>query len=605
MNSEAGPEAMNPAPAVPEPMQSTPAPAPTAPVAATGGARWLLAFGLAGLALVITAAGILLLGSRATPEALRYVPADMSIVAELRMDLPGDQLEKVGNLLAHFPGFKDQSILPDKITESLDKIVRQASGGTADYVTKIQPWLAGPLFAGAEPTSTSAQTLGPTGSLGNRGVVVFTTNGAVTCDPFTQGSTATELHNGITIHDGPAGDAGTAACALDGRYAIVGDSVSVKAALDAHANHVGMDGNSQYQAARDALGQDRLATIYFSVRALATGALNGALPNALEGVLSSDLPTQPPEVTNALAALPAWAIAGIRAEDSALVADFVTAPIGTLPGPSGSPYLTMPPAHASRLAAILPADTAVLYDVHGAGAAIQNALTAVRAQPQLGAPFGQLDATLGVLGGSAGLVGWIDDAGIVAVPDGSSVTGGVILIAADDATATAKADQVRSLLTLAAIGGSVDVHDTVINGTKVTTADLGDATGLLQQAGVPGLAIPPGSHVAISFATHGAALIVGAGEGFVRHVLETASGSSLADQPSYKTALGLAQAENTGELYIAFQALTPLIEANIPAGDRPAYESDAKPYLAPFDSFLETMSQANGGLRLRFVVTVK
>src|SRR5215207_4276166 len=60
--------------------------------------RLLAGLGIAGLILVITAGVLFLLGSPTTPEALKYIPADSAAVFEVRMDLPGDQMQKLGNL---------------------------------------------------------------------------------------------------------------------------------------------------------------------------------------------------------------------------------------------------------------------------------------------------------------------------------------------------------------------------------------------------------------------------------------------------------------------------------------------------------------------------
>ena len=541
----------------------------------------------------MTAIALILLGSRPTPEALRYIPANMPVVAELRVDLPGDQLQKVGNLLAHFPGFKDQSTLTSKLDEALARITTQASSGSASYATDVKPWLAGPLFVGAAvPSSTGNAAAGtPTPSA----VAVFTTDGKVTCDPITKGSTAKETYKGVDIH---GGDAGAMACALDGRYGLVGDSASIKAALDAHANHSGVDGNSQYNKARDALGGDRLATVYFSVEALKSGALASAIPA---------LASAGTDVNAALAALPSWVIAGFRAEDAAIVADIVSAPAGPLPGPSGSTLLTMPPAHVSRLAPLLPSDTAAFYELHGSGVLGQNLLTSLRASPALSPALGQLDAALGVLGGPQALIGWIDDAGIVVIPDGSSLTGGILAQAPDDATAAAKADQIRSFLTLAGLSGGISSRDIDINGTKVTIADLGDISSLLQQAGpaAGGLTLPPGTHIVISVAARGSTVLIGGGESFARRILETAAGSSLADQASYKTALGLSFASNSGQVYVAAAPLLAFADTAIPADAKASFDSDVKPYVAPFDAFIETAWSDPSGIRIRFVITVK
>jgi uncharacterized protein DUF3352 len=595
-----GPEpaaVVEPAPPPPGVVAPPPPPASVPPPASSpsgaSGRRWLIAFGVAGLVLGVTAIALILLGSRSTPEALRYVPANMPVVAEVRVDLPGDQLQKVGNLLAHFPGFKDQSTLTSKLDEALARITTQASNGSASYATDVKPWLAGPLFVGAQMPATGGGA--SLDSSTPSAVAVFTTDGKVTCDPITNGSTSKEAYKGFDIH---GGEAGAVACAIDGRYALVGDSTSIKAALDAHANHSGIDGDSQYAKARDALGGDRLATVYLSVDALKSGAFPSLVPG---------LPSAGTDVTSALAALPPWVIAGLRAEDSAIVADIVSGPTGTMPSPSGSPLLTMPPAHSSRLAPLVPADTVALYELHGTGVLGQNLLTTLRANAALSPVLGQLDATLGVLGGPQSLIGWIDDAGIVVIPDGSSLTGGILVQAADEATATAKADQIRSLLTLAGLSSGITTRDIDVNGTKVTIADLGDISSLLQQAGqaAGGLSVPPGTRIVISVAAHGSTVLIGAGESFARRILETAAGSSLADRAAYKTALGLSFPSNSGQLYVAAAPLLAFADTAIPTDAKASFDADVKPYIAPFDAFIETVASDPSGTRIRFVITVK
>src|SRR5262245_30719196 len=94
----------------PAPAEASPAPAngpadaqggpgaPTTPVSAGGGAsrgRWLIAFGVAGLAVALTIGAFALLGAPATPTALKYIPGDAAAVVEIRMDLPGDQMENL------------------------------------------------------------------------------------------------------------------------------------------------------------------------------------------------------------------------------------------------------------------------------------------------------------------------------------------------------------------------------------------------------------------------------------------------------------------------------------------------------------------------------
>jgi len=573
----------------------------------SGRTRWLIAGGGIIAAVAVVAVAISVMASRPTPAALTYVPRDSDVVIELRPDLPGDQQQRVGNLLAHFPGFKDQSTLAQKLDESLARITSTISNGSVDYASQVKPWLAGPIFAAGDYPSLDTST-NPTFA------IVFTTDGSVTCDPFTGTSTQTETYRGLAVHK-PANES-SAACVLDGKHAVVGTLDGVKAALDAHADHTAIDGLAAYQAARGKLAGDQLATVYVAYRQMSAGMFEG---------LSSALPSMGADVAALADALPEWAIVGLRAESNALLVDMVVAPfdanatslLGLFNQPGASPIampslLTAPPAHVSTLAAMVPANTAVLYELHGTGVTVQNVLASLQAMSGLGGPyssFGQLDAVLGALGGVGGLVGWVGDAGVVVLSDGATADGGVILLAPDEATAVAKADQIRGWLTLAG-QGLATTTDTSIDGTKVTLVDFGDASSLLAQLGAPSTgaaAIPPGTRIVLSVAAHGSAVILGSGESFARQVIETAGGSSLADQSSYKAAIGLASASNVGQLYVAVPPLLALAEKLIPASDssRSYYESDLKPYLVPFDAIVETAATDGSGMRVRFVLTVK
>ncbi|MCI0582460.1 MAG: hypothetical protein L0227_06115, partial [Chloroflexi bacterium] len=119
-----------PIPAAPDavPAQAAGFSAPPAPVAPSGGSRvrWAIGLGVAGLAVVVAIGAYLLLAGQPTPEALRYIPGDAAMVIEIRPELPGDQLQKVGNLLSHFPGFDDQATLTDKIDEAVSRLVGSA-----------------------------------------------------------------------------------------------------------------------------------------------------------------------------------------------------------------------------------------------------------------------------------------------------------------------------------------------------------------------------------------------------------------------------------------------------------------------------------------------
>src|SRR5205823_12146201 len=76
-------------------------------------------------------------------------------------------------------------------------------------------------------------------------------------------ATTTEAVGTLTMTVSADGDD---ACLLDGRYGLLGDPASVKAALDAHAKRSGVDSVAEYRTARDTLGGDRLLTFFVSGR---------------------------------------------------------------------------------------------------------------------------------------------------------------------------------------------------------------------------------------------------------------------------------------------------------------------------------------------------
>ena len=112
------------------------APIATTPLATSGGSRagarprrsrvrWLVAGVIVALVVGITAVATLsLTGASPTSTVVGYVPADSVAYGELRLDLPGDQRQEVGEFLSKFPGFADQAALDNKLDEVLDRLLR-------------------------------------------------------------------------------------------------------------------------------------------------------------------------------------------------------------------------------------------------------------------------------------------------------------------------------------------------------------------------------------------------------------------------------------------------------------------------------------------------
>jgi Protein of unknown function (DUF3352) len=538
-------------------------------------ARWLVAVVVAGLAVAVTVIAIVVLAGRQAPEALDYVPDDAVVVAELRLDLPGDQLQKVGNVLSHFPGFADQSTLGNKLDRAGDRLLELISNGTVDYMTDIKPWVSGPVYLALMNLETN-----PTAGTPRSELLVATTNGAAGCQELFAGrARAAERYRGLDIE---VLSDGTGACVDDGRYVIAGDLASVKAGLDAHADGSGIDHDTRYRAARDALGGDRLATVY------ASGDVVARLEGATGGASS-------PGGFFAAAAIPAWSIFGVRAEDDAVVVDAVTA---ALPEPSAGPSLrSLAPVHPSELARHVPGGALAYAEVQGAGTGIVNAVTMIRAEPALADTIAELEAALAGFGGVDRLLGWVDDAGVVVLDDGAdavgSLAGGLLLLAPDEATAVARVESYRSLLALAALGGVVKLETTTVDGFEVTTVTLAEAAG-----------IPAGTQLEASFAVSGRLVVVGTSKAVIHALLATDGDGSLAASDAFGRAMARGLADPRAMAYVSVgRAMT--YGGTLLSSDQAAqYRTDLQPYLAPIEALQMTTTDGPDRPRVRIVMTV-
>jgi hypothetical protein len=576
-----------PAPA-PEGTAAAAGSVPVAPVSpGNGRARWFIAAGIAGVAIAAMIGGVLLLSRPATPTALSYVPGDAPFVAELRLDLPGDQTQHLGNLLAHFPGFADQSTLTDKIDEALSQLVGMAGGAAgvgADYRTDIKPWLNGALFVGVIPPAGGIETAGSEDF-----IVSATTNGAVDCTATFEGQTVThEAYRGLDLVLAPEG---RFACVIDGRQALIGDPATVRKALDAKTDATGMDKRAEYAAARTALGGDRLATLY----------LNGTTLQALMENPTGGVPELPSLMRPAI---PAWIMTGVRAEDDALVIDTVTGPIpAATAGPS---LLPMPAGHASLIAPMLPADTLAYLEIQGAGVGLQNLLTQLREVPELAQPLAMLDG----LGGGGGLVSWIDDVGIAVSVEGTTPETlapdvALVLVARDEATARSTVSSLDTMLGLAGLGGGLAVSEETINGVQVTTVTITDLGALIPPGTVPGVEVPAlDGPVSFSIAARGRAVILTFGDGAMADVVNAGAGTSLADDAAFKQAAARGVANSQSTMYVAAGAAFDFARGFLPPAELAQFNTAVAPYLDPLDAVLITGSSDAAGARSRIVITV-
>jgi hypothetical protein len=569
----------------------------TTPASTGAGAsrlRWAVGLGVAGAAVAAIVVAVIVFGSRPTPPALTYIPAGAVMVAEVRPDLPGDQLQKFGNLLAHFPGFADQSTLPDKLDETFAQLFSQGSEGNVDYRADIKPWLSGPAFLALMPPSDSAAD-DPMAF--RHGVASLTTTGTVTCETLFKDVAVThETYQGADLLLSP--DA-SAACVVDGQQALVGDPQSVRAALDAHAGSSSIDRDASYQEARASLQGDQLATIYID----GSGYLD-----IFEG-MADGTPGMSGMLLTLRQAFPEWVIEGFRAEDDAVVVEVAAGPQAA-PEPGASPATSLrpvPPAHASAILPFAPANTIAYVEGQGTGVALLNSIDQLRSMPMYTEVLGMLEGQVD----PEELFGWIQDAGMIVAADGAGVGGGLVLIARDAAAATERAATLKGLIALGQLQGlSVDSTDSTVNGASVTTYTIGNLGSLIPPGSLPGslgpgVEVPTDGTVTFSIATKDKAILIGAGEGFVSAALSVQPGTGLADQAGFKTAMSRAVPNSQATMYLAIRDIVTLIEPQIPAEKRAQWETEVKPYVAPFQAFSMTVSaDPVSGSRGRFIVTV-
>jgi hypothetical protein len=534
--------------------------------------------------LVVSTLGFMILSAGAATSALvGYVPANSIGYVEIRLDAPGDQRQNVANLLSHFPGFADQSTLGTKLDEALDQLIGNASGGRQTFTGNIKGWLGDSIavvMTRIPAMTTAAGTDHPKAGL----VLVSVKDPAAArtwADTTLGPATGSETYGGIPLSliDEKGS---TIAYGVVSNVLLAGDPQSVHAAIDSRG--AGTFGDSAaFKGAAASVSGDRMAFAYLDLRQVVTAVDQGRAGTAS--------PT-----AGALDALPAWVTVSVRAESDSLAATVA------LPDTNLAPVAA---THTSVLATRLPGTTVAAGELHDLATILATITTTLRATPGAGGSGtggtqDQLDQAIQALGGIDSLVGWMGDATVAAIPsvDGPlPVAAGLVVQATDAKEAEAKLTQLKNLVSLAGASLGVTTADETYHGTTITLVDLGPVAGAV----VPAAAGLP-SRIAI--AQQNDLVVVGLGDEFVKAVLDTKPGATLADRDTYRAALDKAGASNTGQLFVDLQAVFDLATKGLTADELQHYEADIRPYLAPFRAFAASGSAGDPN-RGRIVVTVK
>jgi hypothetical protein len=586
--------------AVPNPVPAE-APAATAAPASRGrsrGVRWIVA--LLGVVVVIAGSAVvvsLAAGRPAPSVAMGYMPADAVIYTEARLDLPGDQRQKLGAFLSKaLPGFDDQAQLDTKLNDVLDRLVRSASDGKQTWTTDIQPWFGGQLAVGVRLPDLSA--FGPgsattiTGTTDSNGVTVLgapvaaTTPGMGSLDSGLfvatikdrakaeawlasvgdKASTNKTTYNGADLYENA--DKPGAALAVTDSVILGGSTASVKAAVDTNGKG-SFASNEDVKAALATIDQDNVGLTIVRTKTYVDGLIKMIGSSASDALAKTQLDDA------VLGMLPAWQASSIRFENDALAAT------------SSSPawkigYHTA--NHASRLTGHVPAKTVAYAEVHDVGQVLKAIIDTFRALPETKSAFDSFDQALALVGGYQGLFGWWGDAAIAVTPLADGTLGGGLVVEAKDAEAAKRLlGTLTTGLQLAGGGSGVTVRTEDHAGTTITIADLSGVAGMPKD-------LPKGYKAEIAWASNADIAVIGYGRDFVAAVLDAKPGSSLADDARFKGLVDRVGAQNISLGYLDIAGIRGLIEPLVQKEMAPEkwaeYQKEYKPYLEHFDALI-------------------
>jgi hypothetical protein len=525
-----------------------------------------------------------------------YVPADAVSYAEARLDLPGDQRQKLGEFLkTALPGFDDQSQLDVKLNELYDRVTKAATDGKQSWTTDIAPWFGGQLGVAMSPPNLSGftQTTTVLGTVNAGGTVTDTSQAMAPGMPamgnvantlavatikdrakaeawlatvLDQASTNRSTYNGADLYTNADAGGRTFAIAVTDAVLLCGTEASVKAAVDT-------DGKGTFASADDVkaalatIDGDNVGFSVFRAKAYLDASLQAvekASPGTLGGTQIDD---------TVLALIPAWQAQSVRFESDALSVS------------SASPQWALgtdASNRASTLVGHVPANTLAYAELHDVGKTLKAFIDKLRALPELQSQLQSFDQAIAILGGFDAVFGWWGDVAIDVAPVGDGTIGaGIVIKPTDAAAATRFFATVKADLALAA-GSGITVKDEDHNGTTITTVDFSAAAGTSTKK------LPAGYQASISWAVNQDVAVIGYGYDFVEAVLDAGPGHSLGDDARFQALVGRVGAENVGLQFADVAGIRaivePLLQKEAPADKWTNYVKEIKPYLEHFDA---------------------
>jgi hypothetical protein len=378
---------------------------------------------------------------------------------------------------------------------------------------------------------------------------------------------------------------------LGGNVAVAGDITSVKAAVDTKGSQ-SLASDPNFKAADKAAKGDYIGFAYVNTKALFSSML----------AASDGLGTKVPAIGDSVAALiPDWASYQIRAESDAIVGVATNPHVDRGFGPTVN--------RVNKVVDHVPSTAIALVAGNDVGATWVGAFAELGKNPSLKDALGAVDGVAGVFGGVPEALGWIGDAGFVVNQAGKDLECGLVIVPTDPAKATTFFTTVKSFVALGGASAGLTVRDETYGDATITIVSvdlgsLGAMAGGLAGGATDGLSLPSGK-LELAFAVTDQVVVIGSSPDFVKHVLDTDAGTSIASTDSFKSAAGRVGADVTGLTYLDITSIRELAEGKMPADELAKYKKDVQPFLVPFDSFAASSTVGGDLDTITTVVTVK
>ncbi len=530
--------------------------------------RWAVSSAVVLVVVVAAAAGAFVLsGSAGANQSLTagYAPQDTIAFVDMRADLPGDQHQNLADFLSHFPGFKDRAQFDNAFDEILNKVTGAVSPDLT-YQWAFKSWTTGevsiavtslgsfgnvePLFVDFStcpfngtpcPIATAAPPLSMQAAPNAVVIVAIKDRAAgekwMSSEVGKTGITfAAQTYGGTQLYSGTK-DGTSAAYAFTNKVLVLGTETAVKSALDAPAKG-SLDQTSSYKTAMGTFSGDSLATFYLNPPKFLS-----SYTSAMSGVPGMNI-----DMSSLLGSMPAWMAGSIRAESGQVMFEMNMPATGKTSGSNTE----------SVVASDLPASTVGVLEIHSVGSSIEKSIETLNADPSLAPSVSQIKQALNLIGG----LSWIGDADVAFTQTASGFSGGLVVKTPDASTASSKKAMLTNLIALAGSTYGMTESDQTYHGTTITDVTVSSGGTKFQF----GVAVKDD-------------LVVAGLDDFVKSVLDTTSGNSLASQSDFQALMAAVGKSNVEYGYLNVPLLASAMTKLADASQLADYNLNYKPYI--------------------------